>query len=106
MESIFAKGNGREITGKDKIFGINQLAKKAVEKYGKKGWSRIFADCILQRMMKGTRSREALFRRARWGRNYLGTKFAIKHKKRQNRRNRACFGVAALAERAIRAYNW
>lgn len=35
MEYIFAEGNGREITGKDKIFGISQLAKKAVEKYGK-----------------------------------------------------------------------
>lgn len=28
MEYIFAEGNGREITGKDKIFGISQLAEK------------------------------------------------------------------------------
>ena len=35
MDYIFAEGNGREITGKDKIFGISQLAKKAAAEYGK-----------------------------------------------------------------------
>ncbi len=35
MEYIYAEGNGREITGKDKLFGISQLAKKAVAEYGK-----------------------------------------------------------------------
>ena len=31
MDYIFAEGNGREITGKDKIFGISQLAKQAAD---------------------------------------------------------------------------
>ena len=34
MDYIFAEGNGREITGKDKIFGVSQLAKKAAAEYG------------------------------------------------------------------------
>ena len=34
MDYIFAEGNGREITGKDKIFGVSQLAKKATAEYG------------------------------------------------------------------------
>lgn len=35
MDYIYAEGNGREITGKDKIFGISQLAKKAAAEYGR-----------------------------------------------------------------------
>ncbi len=35
MEYIFAQGNNREITGKDKIFGISQLAKTAIARDGK-----------------------------------------------------------------------
>ncbi len=35
MEYIFAEGNGRQITGKDKIFGVSQLAKAAVAKHGR-----------------------------------------------------------------------
>ncbi len=35
MDYIFAEGNGREITGKDKIFGISQLAKQAAAEYGR-----------------------------------------------------------------------
>lgn len=35
MNYIFAEGNGRVITGKDKIFGISQLAKKAAAEYGR-----------------------------------------------------------------------
>ena len=35
MEYIYAEGNGREISGKDKIFGVSQLAKAAIEKYGR-----------------------------------------------------------------------
>lgn len=35
MDYIFAEGNGREITGKDKIFGISQLAKEAVKRDGR-----------------------------------------------------------------------
>lgn len=35
MEYIFAQGNNREITGKDKIFGISQLAKAAIARDGK-----------------------------------------------------------------------
>ena len=35
MDYIFAEGNGREITGRDKIFSISQLAKKAADEYGR-----------------------------------------------------------------------
>lgn len=35
MEYIFAQGNNREITGKDKIFGISRLAKAAIARDGK-----------------------------------------------------------------------
>lgn len=35
MEYIFAEGNGRIITGKDKIFGVSQLAKAAIARDGK-----------------------------------------------------------------------
>jgi len=35
MDYIFAEGNGREITGKDKIFGVSQLAKAAIAEHGK-----------------------------------------------------------------------
>jgi aromatic-amino-acid transaminase len=35
MEYVFAEGNGREITGKDKIFGVSQLAKAAIAEHGK-----------------------------------------------------------------------
>lgn len=35
MEYIFAEGNGRVITGKDKIFGISNLAKEAVARDGR-----------------------------------------------------------------------
>lgn len=35
MDYIFAEGNGREITGKDKIFGVSQKAKAAIAEYGK-----------------------------------------------------------------------
>lgn len=35
MDYIFAEGNGREISGKDKIFGVSQLAKAAIARDGK-----------------------------------------------------------------------
>ncbi|MGI6205826.1 MAG: aminotransferase class I/II-fold pyridoxal phosphate-dependent enzyme [Anaerovoracaceae bacterium] len=35
MEYVFAEGNGRVISGKDKIFGISTLAKEAVKRDGK-----------------------------------------------------------------------
>ena len=35
MDYIFAEGNGRVISGKDKIFGISTLAKEAVARDGK-----------------------------------------------------------------------
>ncbi len=35
MDYIFAEGNGRTITGKDKIFTVSQLAKNAIKEYGK-----------------------------------------------------------------------
>lgn len=35
MDYIFAEGNGRIITGKDKIFSVSQLAKKAIKEHGK-----------------------------------------------------------------------
>ena len=35
MKYIFAQGNNREITGKDKIFGISRLAKAAIARDGK-----------------------------------------------------------------------
>ncbi len=35
MDYIFAEGNNRIITGKDKIFGVSQLAKAAIAKDGK-----------------------------------------------------------------------
>lgn len=35
MEYLFAEGNGRVITGKDKIFGVSTLAKEAVARVGR-----------------------------------------------------------------------
>ena len=35
MDYLFAEGNGRVITGKDKIFGISTLAKEAVARDGR-----------------------------------------------------------------------
>lgn len=35
MDYIFAEGNGREITGVDKIFSVSQKAKAAIAEYGK-----------------------------------------------------------------------
>ena len=35
MEYLFAEGNGRVITGKDKLFGVSQLAKAAIKEHGK-----------------------------------------------------------------------
>lgn len=35
MDYIFAQGNGRVITGKDKIFGVSQLAKAAIADHGR-----------------------------------------------------------------------
>ena len=35
MDYIFAQGNGRVITGKDKIFGVSQLAKEAIARDGR-----------------------------------------------------------------------
>lgn len=35
MDYVFAEGNGRVISGKDKIFGVSTLAKEAIRRDGK-----------------------------------------------------------------------